>query len=62
MDLKKVMYALVAVVVLLAGALAYIWWEKSSLVNELNAEKEELTSQMIELQNDDISTQKVLHC
>ena len=52
MDLKKVMYALVAVVVLLAGALAYIWWEKSSLVNELNAEKEELTSQMIELQND----------
>ena len=52
MDLKKVMYALIAVAVLLAGALAYIWWEKSSLVNELNAEKEELTSQMIALQND----------
>ena len=52
MDLKKVMYALVAVVVLLAGALAYIWWSKSSLVNELNVEKEELTSQMIALQND----------
>lgn len=52
MDLKKVMYALIAVAVLLAGALAYIWWDKTSLVNELNIEKEELTSQMIALQND----------
>lgn len=52
MDLKKVMYALIAAVVLLAGTLAYIWWQKSSLVNELNLEKEELTSQMIALQND----------
>ena len=52
MDLKKVMYALVAVVVLLAGALAYVWWNKTTLVNELNVEKEELTSQMIALQND----------
>ena len=46
------MYALIAVVLLLAGALAYIWWDKTSLVNELNVEKEELTSQMIALQND----------
>ena len=52
MDLKKVIYALAAVAVLLAGALAYIWWTKSSLVNELNVEKEELTSQMVALQND----------
>ena len=52
MDLKKVMYALIAVAVLLAGALAYVWWDKTSLVNELNIEKEELTSQMIALQND----------
>ena len=52
MDLKKVMYALIAVVVLLAGALAYVWWNKTTLVNELNVEKEELTSQMIALQND----------
>ena len=41
-----------ATMILLAGALAYIWWEKSSLVNELNAEKEELTSKMIALLND----------
>jgi len=51
-NLKKVMYALAAVAVVLAGALAYIWYQKSSLVNELTIEKEELTEQMIALQND----------
>jgi hypothetical protein len=51
-NLKKVMYALIAVAVLLAGALAYIWYQKSSLVNELTEEKQELTEQMIALQND----------
>ena len=52
MDLQKIMYALIAVVLMLAGALAYVWWDKTGLVNELNIEKEELTSQMIALQND----------
>ena len=51
-SLKKIMYALIAVAVLLAGALAYIWYQKSSLVKELTIDKEELTAQMIELQND----------
>ena len=51
-SLKKVMYALIAVAVLLAGALAYIWYQKSSLVKDLTMEKEELTEQMIALQND----------
>lgn len=51
-NLKTVMYAMIAVAVLLAGALTYIWWEKSSLVNELNIDKQELTRQMIDLQND----------
>ena len=46
------MYALIAVAVLLAGALAYIWYQKTTLVNELTIDKEELTAQMIELQND----------
>ena len=46
------MYALAAVAVLLAGALAYIWYQKSSLVKELTIDKEELTAQMVELQND----------
>ena len=51
-NLKKVMYALIAVAVLLAGTLAYIWYQKSSLVKDLTIEKEELTEQMIALQND----------
>ena len=51
-SLKKVMYALIAVAVLLAGALAYIWYQKSSLVKELTIEKNELTEQMVALQND----------
>lgn len=51
-NLKKIMYALAVVAVVLAGALAYIWFQKSSLVNQLNDEKDELTAQMIELQND----------
>ena len=51
-NLKKIMYALVVVAVVLAGALAYIWYQKSSLVKDLTLEKEELTAQMIDLQND----------
>ena len=51
-NLKKVMYALIAVAVLLAGTLAYIWYQKSSFVKDLTMEKEELTEQMIALQND----------
>ena len=51
-NLKKIMYALIAVAVLLAGSLAYIWYQKSSLVKDLTLEKEELTEQMIALQND----------
>ena len=39
-NLKKVMYALIAVAVLLAGTLAYIWYQKSSLVKDLTMEKE----------------------
>ena len=51
-DLRKVMYALIAVAALLAGALAYIWIQKSSLVKELEVEKEDLTEQIVALQSD----------
>ena len=51
-SLKKTMWALVAVAVLLATGLAYIWFSKSSLVKDLNAEKEDLTQQMIALKGD----------
>lgn len=50
--LKSVMYALAAVAVLLAGALAYVWFQKSSLVKDLNLEKEDLTEQIVALQQD----------
>lgn len=50
--LKKVMYALIAVAVLLAGGLAFIWIQKSQLVSELQGEKQELTAQMVALQQD----------
>ena len=50
--LKKIMYVLILLVVLLAGGLAYIWYQKTTLVNDLTLEKEELTAQMVALQND----------
>ena len=51
-DLRKVMYVLVGVAALLAGTLAYIWIQKSSLVKELEVEKEDLTEQIVALQGD----------
>ena len=51
-DLRKVMYALIAVAAILAGVLAYIWIQKSKLVQELEVEKEELTEQIVALQSD----------
>lgn len=50
--LKTVMYALIALALLLAAALAYVWIQKSSLVNDLNEEKADLTEQIVALQQD----------
>lgn len=50
--LKKLMYALAAVAALLAVALAYIWIQKASLVNDLKVEKQDLTEQIEALQGD----------
>ncbi len=50
--LRKIMYAFVAVAIVLIGVLAYIWYQKSTLVKELTLEKQDLTEQMIALQND----------
>lgn len=50
--LKKTMYALMAVAVILAAALAYIWLQKSALIKDLEVEKQDLTAQMVTLQND----------
>ena len=46
------MWVLAAVAVVLAGALAYIWIQKSKLVGELTVEKEDLTEQIVALQSD----------
>ena len=50
--LKTALIALAAVAVLLAAALIFVWTQKSSLVKELNIEKEELTEQIVALQSD----------
>lgn len=51
-SLKPVMYGLIALAVVLAGALAYIWIQKSALVKDLEIEKQDLTEQIIALQGD----------
>lgn len=51
-DLRKVMYLLIAVAAILAAALLYIWIQKSTLVKELEVEKEDLTEQIQALQTD----------
>ena len=51
-SLKTIMYILIGVTVVLAGTLAYIWWQKTSLVNELKIEKQDLTEQIEALQTD----------
>jgi len=51
-DLKKTMYALAAVAAVLFIVLVVVWISKSKLVNELNVEKDDLTSQIESLQAD----------
>ena len=51
-SLNTVMYVLAGVAVLLAVALIFIWSQKSSLIRELEVEKQDLTAQMENLQND----------
>ena len=50
--LRRTMYLLVAVAVVLALLLAYIWVSKAALVNDLKVEKQDLTEQIQSLQSD----------
>ena len=50
--LKTATIILAVAALALGGALAWIWSQKSSLVNELEDEKTELTQQLLNLQND----------
>ncbi len=49
---KTIMYVMIAVAALLAAALAYVLYQKNSLVGQLNIEKQELTEQIVALQGD----------
>ena len=50
--LKKIMYGLIAVAAILLIALCVVWYERTSLVNDLNLDKTELTEQIVALQDD----------
>ena len=50
--LRTVTILLAVAALALGGALAWIWSQKSSLVNELEGEKAELTQQLLNLQSD----------
>lgn len=50
--LRTTMFILIAVAVALAATLAVVWIQKSSLVNDLNIEKQDLTEQIQALQTD----------
>ena len=49
---KTVMVIMIIVALLLAGALAYVLWQKNNLVGELQTDKEALTEQIMALQSD----------
>ena len=51
-SLKTATIILAVAALALGGALAWIWSQKSSLVNELEGEKQELTQQLLNLQTD----------
>ena len=51
-NLKNVMYALIAGIVILGGILGYMLYQKAQMVNELEIDKQELTNEMIQLQTD----------
>ncbi len=49
---KIIIGVLGAVAVILIGILIYVWSDRNSLINDLTVEKEDLTVQMVELQQD----------
>lgn len=51
-NLKKLIYGLGALAAVLAVVLAVVWYKNSSLVKELELDKQNLTQEMIQLQND----------
>ncbi|MHC1779739.1 MAG: hypothetical protein AB9922_05830 [Bacteroidales bacterium] len=51
-NLKGLVIALAAIAVVLAGVLTWIWIDRSGIIEDLNVEKEELTTAMFKLKED----------
>ncbi|PKO96740.1 MAG: hypothetical protein CVU12_03950 [Bacteroidetes bacterium HGW-Bacteroidetes-7] len=51
-NLKRLVIGMAVVAVILAAILAWIWVEKSGMVKDLTVEKDQLTTQMIQLRDD----------
>jgi len=51
-NLKGLVIALAAIAVILAGVLTWIWIDRSGIIEDLNVEKEELTTAMFKLKED----------
>ncbi len=49
---KKIIIALSAVAFVLLGVLIYVFVDRNSIINDLTIEKDDLTAQMVQLQND----------
>lgn len=49
---KIIIGALSCVAVVLVGVLIYVWMDRNSLIDDLTVEKEDLTTQMVQLQAD----------
>ncbi|OJV22251.1 MAG: hypothetical protein BGO30_11080 [Bacteroidetes bacterium 41-46] len=50
--LKTIVIVLAAIAVVLVGVLAWMWSERTGVIDDLTVEKERLTSEMIQLQSD----------
>lgn len=50
--LKTIVIVLAAIAVVLVGVLAWMWSERTGVIDDLTVEKEKLTSEMIQLQSD----------
>ena len=51
-NFKVLIGSLAGVVVLLVGILIYVWVDRNSLINDLTVDKETLTAEMVQLQQD----------
>ena len=51
-QLKNLVIVMVIVAVILAGVLAWIWFDRDNMIKELTVEKDGLTAQMIQLRDD----------